>query len=33
MYIGYWWENQKERDNYEDQDVGRWTMLKRILER
>jgi hypothetical protein len=28
MYIGYWWESQKERDNWEDQDVGGWTMLK-----
>jgi hypothetical protein len=23
-----WWENQKERDNLENQDVGGWTMLK-----
>jgi hypothetical protein len=28
MHIGYWWESQKERDYYEDQDVGVWTMLK-----
>jgi hypothetical protein len=28
MHIGYWWESQKERDNYEDQDVGGWTILK-----
>jgi hypothetical protein len=28
MYIGYWWESQKERDHYEDQDVGGWTILK-----
>jgi hypothetical protein len=27
-HIGYWWERQKERDNYEDQDVGGWTILK-----
>jgi hypothetical protein len=20
MHIGYWWESQKERDRYEDQD-------------
>jgi hypothetical protein len=31
MHIGYWWENQKERDHLEDQDVGGWTILKRIL--
>jgi hypothetical protein len=28
MHIGYWWESQKERDNYEDQDVVGWTILK-----
>jgi hypothetical protein len=33
MHIGYWWESQKERDHYEDQDVGVWTILKWILER
>jgi hypothetical protein len=27
------WGNQKERDFYEDQDVGGWTVLKWILER
>jgi hypothetical protein len=26
--IGYWWESQKERDHWEDQDVGGWTILK-----
>jgi hypothetical protein len=26
--IEYWWESQKERDHYEDQDVGGWTILK-----
>jgi hypothetical protein len=33
MYIGYWWEIQKERDYWEDQDVGGWTILKWMLER
>jgi hypothetical protein len=28
MHIGYWWESQKERDHWEDQDVGGWTILK-----
>jgi hypothetical protein len=28
MHIGYCWESQKERDHYEDQDVGGWTILK-----
>jgi hypothetical protein len=22
MYIGFWWESQKERDDSENQDVG-----------
>ncbi|PNF40037.1 hypothetical protein B7P43_G11629 [Cryptotermes secundus] len=29
----YWWESQKERDHWEDQGVGEWTILKWILER
>jgi hypothetical protein len=33
MYIGYWWESQKEIDHWEDQGVGEWTILKWILER
>jgi hypothetical protein len=33
MHRGYWWEGQKERDHYEDQDVGGWIILKLILER
>jgi hypothetical protein len=28
MLMGYWWEIQKERDHWEDQDVGGWTILK-----
>jgi hypothetical protein len=32
-YIGYWWESQKEKDHWEDQDVDGWTILKWILER
>jgi hypothetical protein len=32
-HIGYWWEIQKEGDEYEDQDVGERTILKWILER
>jgi hypothetical protein len=33
MHIGYWWESNKERDHWEDQDVGAWTILQWILER
>jgi hypothetical protein len=32
MHIGYWWEMQKERDHWEDQDVGGWTILKWIKD-
>jgi hypothetical protein len=28
-----WWESQKERDHYEDQDVDGWIILKWILDR
>jgi hypothetical protein len=27
------WESQRERDHWEDQDVGGWVILGRILER
>jgi hypothetical protein len=30
---GCWWESHKERDHYEDEDVGGWTILKWISER
>jgi hypothetical protein len=33
MHIRYWWESQKERDHWEDQDVDGWTILKWNLER
>jgi hypothetical protein len=29
----YWWERQKDRDHYEDQDVGWRVILRWILER
>jgi hypothetical protein len=31
MHIGYWWELERERDYWEDQDVGGWKILKWIL--
>jgi hypothetical protein len=31
MHTRHWWEIQKERDHWEDQDVGGWTILKWIL--
>jgi hypothetical protein len=33
MHIGYCWESQKERDHWEDQDVGWWTLSRWIFER
>jgi hypothetical protein len=33
MHIGYWWEIQKKRDRWEDQEEGGWTILKWILRR
>jgi hypothetical protein len=31
--MGYWWESQKERNHYEDEVVGKWIIIKWILER
>jgi hypothetical protein len=31
--LSYWWENQKERDRSEDQDVGGWIILGWLSER
>jgi hypothetical protein len=31
--VGYWWESQRERVHYEDQDIGGWIILGWILER
>jgi hypothetical protein len=33
MHVGFWWEGQKERDNYENIDVGERIILKWILEK
>jgi hypothetical protein len=31
-FIEYWWESQRERDHYEDQEVGGWIILGWMLE-
>jgi hypothetical protein len=31
--IGYWWESHRERDRWEDQDVGGWIVLRWLLGR
>jgi hypothetical protein len=33
MLTGYWWESQKERDHWENQGVGGWKVLKRIIDK
>jgi hypothetical protein len=33
MHIGFWSGSQKERDHYEDLDVGEKIILKWILEK
>jgi hypothetical protein len=33
MHIGYSWERQKEIDHWEDEGIGRCTILSRILDR
>jgi hypothetical protein len=33
IHIEYLWESQKERDHWEEKDVGEWTILRWILER
>jgi hypothetical protein len=33
MFIGVWWESQKERDHYEDLAVGGRILLTWILDR
>jgi hypothetical protein len=32
MHTCYLWESQKERDHYEDQNIGGWIILRWILE-
>jgi hypothetical protein len=33
MHVGFWWESQKERDHYEDLELGGRIKLRWILER
>jgi hypothetical protein len=33
MHKVYWWESPKERDHWEDQEIGGWVILKWILGR
>jgi hypothetical protein len=30
---GFWWENQKEKDQSEDLDIGRMVIMEWILEK
>jgi hypothetical protein len=32
LHVGFWWKNQKERDHWEELDVSRKIILRRILE-
>jgi hypothetical protein len=32
IHIGFWWQSQKERDHYEDLDVGGRIIIRLILE-
>jgi hypothetical protein len=33
MHVGYWWKSQKQRDQWEDQEVGGSIILEWILVR
>jgi hypothetical protein len=33
MYVGFWWESQKERNHYEDLDVDGRMIIRWILEK
>jgi hypothetical protein len=32
-HICCWWESQKERDHWEDEDIGGWIILRWVLEK